>query len=164
MKFFNISIGILVILSITRFIPHPPNFTSIIALSFYVPILFNIRFLPIIILSFALTDLIIGFHNTMLFTWGSVLIIGLLSQFFVNKLPHRLAGAVFSCIIFYIITNLGVWFTGIHGNNSFNLLETYKYAIPFFWSTIMSTLLYSLIIEALYKLSNQYFDIKKIVN
>ena len=51
-------------LSASRFVPHPPNFTSLLALSFYVPVLFGRKFIPVVILSFLLTDLIIGFHNT----------------------------------------------------------------------------------------------------
>ena len=55
-------------LAASRFIPHPPNFTSLIALSFYIPALLGLRFLPALLLSFGLTDIIIGFHGTILFT------------------------------------------------------------------------------------------------
>jgi len=34
MKTLNICFGILIALSASRFIPHPPNFTSLLALSF----------------------------------------------------------------------------------------------------------------------------------
>ena len=37
MKYFKISLGIFCALAASRFIPHPPNFTSLLALSFYVP-------------------------------------------------------------------------------------------------------------------------------
>ena len=50
-----------VILALSRIIPHPPNFTSLIALSFYIPALLGLRFLPALLLSFGLTDIIIGF-------------------------------------------------------------------------------------------------------
>ena len=71
------SVGIFIVLAITRFIPHPPNFTSLIALSFYAPALFGVRFIPAVVLSFVLTDLYFGFHGTTLFTWGSVILVGL---------------------------------------------------------------------------------------
>ena len=83
MTYLKISIGIFLALSASRFIPHPPNFTSLLALSFYVPALLGIRFIPALILSFAITDLIIGFHGTILFTWGSVIFIGLISNNFI---------------------------------------------------------------------------------
>ena len=69
-KNFKISIGILFALAVSRFIPHPPNFTSLIALSFYVPAMFGVRYIPIVLICFVLTDIIIGFHQTLFFTWG----------------------------------------------------------------------------------------------
>ena len=71
MNNFKVAILILIALSASRFIPHPPNFTSLIALSFYVPCILGLKYIPIIILSFAFTDLIIGFHSTIFFTWGA---------------------------------------------------------------------------------------------
>ena len=59
MRYLKISFLVLIFLSASRFIPHPPNFTSLIALSFYVPAFFGIRYLPIVLLSFILKDLVI---------------------------------------------------------------------------------------------------------
>ena len=66
-KNIKISIGILLALAMSRFIPHPPNFTSLIALSFYIPVIFGLRYLPALLISFAITDFIIGFHNTVFY-------------------------------------------------------------------------------------------------
>ena len=63
MKYFKISLGIFVVLAASRFVPHPPNFTSLLALSFYVPAILGLKFIPALIISFLITDLIIGFHN-----------------------------------------------------------------------------------------------------
>ena len=41
--------GIFLALAISRFIPHPPNFTSLIALSFYVPVFLGITYIPYLI-------------------------------------------------------------------------------------------------------------------
>ena len=80
MTYLKFSLGILLVLAASRFIPHPPNFTSLLALSFYVPVLLGIRYIPALIACFVLTDLVLGFHNTILFTWGSVLVIITLKQ------------------------------------------------------------------------------------
>ena len=61
MNYLKISLGIFIVLAASRFIPHPPNFTSLIALSFYIPAILGIKFIPALILSFFLTDLIIDF-------------------------------------------------------------------------------------------------------
>ena len=63
MNYFKVSLAIFVALAASRFIPHPPNFTSLIALSFYIPILLGIKFIPVLIISFLITDLMIGFHG-----------------------------------------------------------------------------------------------------
>ena len=105
MKQFNICVGIFVVLAASRFIPHPPNFTSLIALSFYVPALLGMRYIPAVVISFAITDLIIGYHSGTHWTWGSVLIIGFISSYFTRDLFFRLFGAVFAGVIFFIITN-----------------------------------------------------------
>ena len=85
MSYLKISLGIFLALAASRFIPHPPNFTSLIALSFYIPALLGRRYLLALIISFAITDFFIGFHNTTFFTWGSVVFIGILSQYFVKN-------------------------------------------------------------------------------
>ena len=86
MNYIKISIGIFVALAASRFIPHPPNFTSLLALSFYIPALLGIRYLPALIISFAITDFFIGFHGVTLFTWGSVIFIGFLSKYFIKNI------------------------------------------------------------------------------
>ena len=66
MNYLKVFLGVFIALAVSRFLPHPPNFTSLIALSFYVPALLGIKFLPAVVLSFVLTDIFIGFHNTLL--------------------------------------------------------------------------------------------------
>jgi len=54
MSYIKISLGILLVLSASRFIPHPPNFTSLLALSFYIPAILGVRFIPALIFCFAI--------------------------------------------------------------------------------------------------------------
>ena len=150
MKYMQISIGIFLALAASRFIPHPPNFTSLIALGFYVPAIFGIRYLPALILSFAITDLFLGFHGSILFTWGSVILIGFLLKFFISNIVARIFGALIGALLFYIITNFGVWSLGSYGYTFEGLILCYTLAIPFFAYTLISTLIFSSIIEGLY--------------
>ena len=115
MSYFKISIGIFIALAASRFIPHPPNFTSLLALSFYVPALLGFRFIPILIISYAITDLIIGYHFGTHWTWGSVFLIGLLAQFLRTSLIKRILGAISGAFIFFLVTNFGVWLGGMYG-------------------------------------------------
>ena len=141
-------------LAASRFIPHPPNFTSLLALSFYVPAVFGLRFIPAVLLSFFITDLIIGFHNLTFFTWGSVIVIGLISKTFVKNIYTRIFGAMTGAVIFFMITNFGVWSLGSYGYSVKGILECYILAIPFFTYSIISTIFFSIIIEIFYKLKS----------
>ena len=160
MNYLKITIGIFFILAASRFVPHPPNFTSLIALSFYVPALMGRKFIPAVILSFLITDLVIGFHSLTFFTWGSVLIIGLISKFFFKTIITRISGAITGAVIFFIVTNLGVWALGSYGYSLNGLLACYTLAIPFFMHSIISTLLFSILIETIIKFKN--LNIKKL--
>ena len=106
MNYLKFSIGIFAALAASRFVPHPPNFTSLLALSFYIPAILGIRFIPVLVASFVLTDLFIGFHSVVLFTWGSIVLIGLFSKFFLANLKNRVSGALIGACLFFIITNL----------------------------------------------------------
>ena len=144
----KISIGIFFALALSRFIPHPPNFTSLIALSFYVPAFLGRKYILVLISSFFITDLFIGFHSTMLFTWGSVLIIGLFSNFFLKNIVSRISGALLGAIVFFIVTNFGVWvISGMYAFNLNGLLSAYMLGLPFFGFSALSTLLFSALFE-----------------
>ena len=152
MNYIKISIGIFLTLAASRFVPHPPNFTSLLALSFYVPALLGVKFLPVLLLSFIITDYFIGFHGVTLFTWGSVLFIGLISKYFIGNLYKRIGGALVGAIIFFVVTNFGVWSLGSYGYSLQGLVTCYTLAIPFFAYSIISTFIFSALIESLYKI------------
>ena len=148
MNSLKITFGIVIALSASRFIPHPPNFTSLIALSFYIPAILGIRYLPALVMSFAVTDVVIGLHSITFFTWGSVIIIGLISVYFTFSILSRLSGALLGALIFYLISNFGVWITGSYGYTIEGLIACYTLAIPFFGYTLVSTIVFSSIIES----------------
>ena len=134
-------------LAASRFVPHPPNFTSLLALSFYIPAILGVRFLPMLIISFIITDLIIGFHSVTLFTWGSILLIGLMSKFFIANTKTRISGVLIGASLFFVITNFGVWSMGSYGYTLEGLIACYTLAIPFFGNTIAGTIIFSAVIE-----------------
>ena len=160
-----IKIALITIFSIalTRLIPHPPNFTSLIAISFYIPLFFGTIYMPIVLLGYVVTDMIIGFHNVLLFTWGSIVIIGLFSKYFSSLgLKFRILGALSGAILFFIVTNFGVWLSGSYGYTFGGLINSYIFAIPFFGYTFLSTITYAIIIEIIYKYKDLLLFSKRI--
>ena len=129
-------------------------------MSFYIPALLGIRYLPILLISFVITDLFIGLHGVTFFTWGSIVIIGLASKFFVSSIFGRISGALSGACLFFIVTNFGVWSLGSYGYNLSGFISCYTLALPFFAYSLISTFVFSGIIETIIKL--RFFKIKTI--
>ncbi len=152
----------LISIIISRLIPHPPNFTSTIAVAFYLPALFGIKFIIVAILAFIVSDLIIGMHQLIFFTWGSLLLIGYLAKFF-KKAYFRPFGITISCILFFIISNFGVWlFSNLYSMNTQGLIACYTMALPFLQNSLIGSLIFSLIIELIVSFQTTKIFIKKI--
>ena len=147
MNYLKITIGVLITISASRFIPHPPNFTSLIALSFYIPAVFGIRYIPVVVFALLFTDLIIGLHSTMIFTYGSIILIGFISKYFNKSIIFRISGAFLGVVIFFVISNFGVWLSGFYGFNFIGFLTCYMLAIPFFGYSMLSTLIFQLLLK-----------------
>ena len=138
------SIGALIFF---RFLPHPPNFTPVIAMAFYLPIFFGMWCIPFVLLAFAITDFFIGFHSLLVWTWGGLALISLISKFS-NSILSRLFLSFVCAVIFYIISNFGVWFSGsLYQYSIEGLIQCYIMALPFFTNTLLSTIIFSLLIE-----------------
>lgn len=151
MNYLKTTIAIFSLLAISRFVPHPPNFTSLLALSFYVPVFFGKKFIPALILSFAITDIIIGYHSLTHWTWGSVFVIGLISKYFRFTHNLRICGALTGAVLFFIITNFGVWSMGSYGYTMAGFILCYTLALPFFAYSVISTFIFAGVIEGIIK-------------
>jgi len=160
MQYLKISAGILLAISASRLIPHPPNFTSLIAISFYIPAIFGYRYIAPVIFAFGITDLILGFHNVILFTWGSIILIGIISKYFSSSLTSRFLGMLTGAVIFFLTTNFGVWLIGSYGYTFSGLITCFVLAIPFFTNTVVSSVIYGFIIEMFWSIYKNYLKNK----
>ena len=130
-----------------RFLPHPPNFTPVIAMAFYLPIFFGMWCIPFVLLAFAITDFFIGFHSLLVWTWGSLALIGWISKYSKN-IVSRLFASFLGATIFFVISNFGVWFNGdLYQFTLEGLIKCYIMALPFFTNTLFSTIIFALLIE-----------------
>ena len=149
-------IVIILSLSLTRLIPHPWNFTPMLAVGIFSGFYFKQFYLSlfIVILSMFIGDLYLGFHSTMFFTYISLavaVIIGLYIKHF--KFTEILFSGLASSVCFFIITNFGAWLTlEMYEKNFAGLLQSYVLAIPFFHNTLISTFLYLIVLKLLFDL------------
>ena len=147
-------ISLILILVFARLIPHPPNFTPIIAAAIVSGYLFkniNLSLLTLLI-AMLISDLFIGFYENVIFVYASLLLITFVFHKISNKINFKnlfiygFAGS----LIFFIISNFGVWALGSPGVSDIayekslsGLIECYILAIPFFGNTFLSTLIFA---------------------
>tara|TARA_E500000318_G_scaffold87376_1_gene84332 strand:+ start:374 stop:814 length:441 start_codon:yes stop_codon:yes gene_type:complete len=112
----------------SRFLPHPPNFTPVIAIFMLSG---GLSLLPLLI-TYMITDAVIGFHSYMLWVYASLFAIAYFQR-----------GAVFSSTLFFVVTNFAVWTGGWYGYTLEGLLTCYIMAIPFFVNMLISTLIFA---------------------
>lgn len=127
----------------SRLLPHPPNFTPVIAVFMFSTMINLVPFL----LAYMFTDMLIGFHPYMLWVYSSLLLVGLMRF---NPLA--------SSIAFFLITNFGVWVSGAYGLNLQGFLTTYTLAIPFFANTLISTVIFYYLIKRSIELSSKIYN------
>jgi hypothetical protein len=142
-----------------RMLPHPPNFTPIAAIAIFGGIYFPKKHAFVVpLLGLGVSDLFLGFHSTIPFVYGSffiTILIGLWLKSHKNA-GFILGGTLLSSVLFFIITNFGVWLTGsMYSKDLTGLLESYILAIPFFRNTILGDIIYTGVFVGGYELLNK---------
>ena len=158
-------IGLILILAFSRLIPHPDNFTPIIAIAIMGSYFFNninLSYL-VVLFSMLIADFFIGFYGHVLFVYFPLFLIIMIFFKLSKKINFKnlfifgFAGS----LIFFMISNFGVWLvSGLYEKNINGLIECYFMAIPFFKNTLVSTLIFSYSSLIIYKSSNKYFAIR----
>jgi len=96
-----------------------------------------------------LSDIIIGFHNTMWAVYVAFIITVALGFIIRNRVNFRsvIVASLSSSVLFFIITNFAVWSSGLVGYpmNFSGLILCYEAAIPFFRNEILGTLGYNFV-------------------
>ncbi|MFA6379037.1 MAG: DUF6580 family putative transport protein [Candidatus Omnitrophota bacterium] len=138
-----------------RLIVHPANFTPVLALILFGGVYCNKKyalFLPLLLMM--VSDAILGVHSLILFTWGSLMLIALIGLWLRERRDwlHLTAASFGAAVLFYVVTNFGVWLLGYYPMNLKGLVDCYVLAIPFFRTMLVSTLVYSFVFFGLYEL------------
>ena len=139
----------IVVAAALRLIPHPPNFTPIGAMALFSGAYLGRRG----VIAFAaplgallLSDLVLGFYRGMPTVYFSVAIIVVLGWLALQRVsPLRIgAAAIASSILFFVVTNFGMWLSsGFYPRTLAGLEACYVAAIPFFQNTLAGDLFYS---------------------
>ena len=156
----NMVLAALLILAaaFSRLLPHPVNVAPIAAMALAGGVYLDKRFALLVpLIALVLSDLVIGLYPILLFVYGSFLLIGLLGLWLKShKKPLPVFGAaLLSSILFFVITNFGVWVIGpeTYPRTLPGLVECYAAAIPFFKNTVAGDLVYTGVLFGMFELA-----------
>lgn len=139
---------------LSRFLPHPPNFTPIAAIALLSSKGFDNRWVVFLIpiVSLFISDLFIGLHATIPFVYISFILIALLGLY-VKKI--NIVSVLLSSTIFFLVSNFGVWLL-YYPISTEGLVQCYTLALPFFLNTVLGDLVYgALLIYPFYALQRR---------
>ena len=138
-----------------QMIPHPPNFTPIIAVAIMSGYFFkNIKLsFVVLLISMLLVDVFLGFYKHMFFVYLSLFLITFIFFKISDKINFKnlFVFGFLGSLIFYLVSNFGVWASGVlspvtnlpYEKNLNGLINCYFLAIPFFKNTLFSTIIFS---------------------
>lgn len=137
----KLALGLIAVGILSRILPHDPNFTAVGAATIFAGIYLPKKYTFVIPLSIMLvSDLFLGFHQTMGWVYASYILIALLS----TRMKHIIVTPLVSSVLFFVITNFGVWNTGtMYAHNLAGLIECYTMGLPFFRGTLAGDMVYT---------------------
>ena len=166
-------LGLILIAAFARIIPHYPNFTPLCAIALfggkyfdnkYIAYLFPLLalwFSDIIINNFILNNYFDGFtlfYSGFYWQYGSFILITLIGKKTLKNISFlRLLGiSISSSLLFFIISNFGVWISSsFYSKDIFGLVACYVAAIPFYYGTLSGTIFYSFFLFGSYEFLSQ---------
>ena len=132
-------------LAIARLVPHPPNFTPILAFAIISPLLTKDRNLGMLlpVSAMFISDIFIGFHTYQFVVYATILSISFFTPMKKNYLNLSFI-AILSSVWFFVSTNFAVWLMwDYYPKNLEGIIACYTMAIPFFKNTLISTLFFT---------------------
>lgn len=145
-----------------RLLPHSWNFTPIVAIALFAGTYLGKReaiFIPVT--AMFIGDLFIGFYEWQIlipvyFSFALAGLIGLAIK------KHKsaetiLAGSILASVLFFVITNLAVWFfSPLYAHTIAGLGQCFTMAVPFFRNTLLGNLFYVGILFGAYEAAILY--------
>ena len=124
-----------------------PNVSPITALALFSGAYLADRKLALLVplVAMFIGDLVLGLHNMMFFVYGAFILISLIGFFISTRLCGHvvISASLISSIVFFLVTNFGVWMvSGLYPMTFEGLVACYTAAIPFFQMTLMGDLFF----------------------
>ncbi len=139
------------------YLPELGNFTPVFAVALFAGALLRDRKLAMLVplLAMLITDLIIGVHSQMWLVYGCMAI----TVFFGMRIQQRIStgtvlrSALAASVLFFVASNLLVWFEGaLYPKTLLGLKDCFVAAVPFWRNELFGSLLWSALLFGLHVL------------
>lgn len=153
-------LGLIILLALSRLIPHPPNFTPILGMAVFSGAIINRKIVAYLVplTAMLLSDLYLGFHSGMPIIYFTLAICVLIGTFIESRVTilNSILGITAGVLIFYLITNFTVWYgSGMYENSFSGLITCYVMGLPFLQNTFISSLIYGMGAFLIYEVINK---------
>jgi hypothetical protein len=141
-------IGMVILGACARLVPHPWNFTPLIALALFSGVQARKASTGVVVtvLALALGDAVMGFYQGFWYVYGAALIPVLLGRFIGDRAGAKSIGlaAVASSLSFFVITNFMVWAGGhLYPHTAAGLTACFAAGIPFYRNQLLGDAFYT---------------------
>ncbi|RMG58982.1 MAG: hypothetical protein D6717_02095 [Gammaproteobacteria bacterium] len=148
--------------ALMRILPHPPNVTPVAAMALFAGAHFADRKLALVVplLAMLMSDLVLGLHQTLLFVYLGValtVLIGTTLRGRARPLP-AMGAALLASVLFFLLTNFGVWLTGtLYPHTVQGLFAAYTAGLPFFRNSLLGDLFWTAVLFGGYRALAAYW-------
>lgn len=150
-------LAVVSLILVSRWIPHPANFTALISMALFSGSFWAHRSLRFVapLLALLISDMVFGFYPGIEVNYLAVALCVLLAPQLESSLPTILGRSALASVVFFVVSNLGVWmFAGLYPQTMEGLKTCYVMAIPFYPALLSSALFYSTLYFAAYRLTS----------
>ena len=172
---FSVITLMVVLAALSRLLPHPPNMAPIAGMALFGAGYYTKKYWAYLIPIAAMwvSDLVLNnvlyaqyfdnfvwFYSGSLFTYGAFALIVLMGSYTLRKknIGTIIFSALGASVIFFIVSNFGVWLTSpLYAKTWTGLTACYVAAIPFLQNTLAGDLAYAAVLFGLFELSKFWF-------
>ena len=145
---FSVITGMILAGVASRLIPHPPNFAPIGAMALFGGACFTRKRWAVVVPLAAMffSDLVLGLHRLIPVVYGTFALIVCLGYWLRTrrKLGPIAVATLGSSVLFFVLTNFGVWaFGSLYPRTFEGLRACYVAALPFFGGTLLGDAAFS---------------------
>ncbi len=140
---------------LARFLPFGHNMAPIAAIALFSGAYLNKKIVPWVPLVIMVsTDMILGLHDVVLFTWTAFILIGFMGMALKRKrTPLSVFGMTLAAsLLFFAISNFGVWLVWYPRTGS-GVVNCYVMALPFLRNSLAGNMVFSAVLFGVYEMS-----------